>query len=354
MSVQPDEVIQYLADAKHLERIGGWLRTAGIPHQDVADLQQDVVRETLESRESFTGGAVGGFVHKIARRLAADYHEKKATRTRLSHLVQEEDVAPTTPYDQYSEAQIDRLTLSLLEEVPDKYRPLLRARFVDGLDVKECATSFDMPVRTVQHHIETGLKLCLRLAKSRGVEDAQRHMLLPLLAEEVLTGPGADNDDGPATTDQRKAGSDRRLAVSVAANVAAVAVILCLLLMRTAAPSSFRPSVLVRLGGQVELAGLAAVALARPRPESAPMPAVTASPAPAPPPPVRCPPSNVPYNAEARALKLAQILAMEAALREQRKHKAEEQRPEAPSPRPAPTSPARSPFQLVNGSLDEP
>jgi RNA polymerase sigma factor (sigma-70 family) len=361
MSVGPDEVIQYLANPKSLERIDGWLRSNRVPYQDTADLRQEVVRETLDSWQSFDpGGAVGGYVHRITQRVAAQYHRKNVRRARLSHLVQQEDTEPTTPYEHLSEAQIDLLTLALLEEVPDKYQALLRARFVDGLDVKECAASFGMPVRAVQRHIEAGLKLCRRLLKSRGVEDAQRHALLPLLSQDFGGDAGADDDD-PNTTDQAsppsstarlRHGADRRLAASMVGNVAAVAVILYLLsLVRGGAAAVSHPNLLAGLEDRFALAANAAAAPATPRPEnphplpSAPVPAAT------PRPPVRCPPVPMPINAEARAQQLADIHDRERAKREEWARRSASPPHEAPAPVPPP--PTREPsLQFVGHPAD--
>lgn len=139
------------------ELYGRWSRTvhgivlASVPKQDVDDLVQDVFLQAFRSLSALRDDlAFGGWLLRIARNRAADYH-RRATPTEPL----EADVA--APGD--AEEQRAREALDAIRALPPAYRETLVLRLVEGMTGPEISARTGLTPDSVRVNLHRGMKL---------------------------------------------------------------------------------------------------------------------------------------------------------------------------------------------------
>ena len=144
---------------------GRWARTihgvllASVPRQDVDDLVQDVFLQAFRNIESLRDDlAFGGWLLRIARNRAADYH-RRATPT---EAIRDDVAAPDGSLRQAREA------LDAIRSLPAAYRETLVLRLVEGMTGPEIAERTGLTPDSVRVNLHRGFKL---LREKLGGED---------------------------------------------------------------------------------------------------------------------------------------------------------------------------------------
>jgi RNA polymerase sigma-70 factor (ECF subfamily) len=184
--------------AEHRHRIERWLAKKGIPQRDAPDLVQEIFRRAYQRWDPAKISNIAGWLHGIARNVMADYLEKVQAQAAVSHRLAEDEEAPSNPERDTSEREIDLLVTKIIDALDPTRKELLYARFVDELTVAEIAQSFGMPIPTVKDRIRRTLEVCRRALVDRGVTDAKRAGVVPLVFSRRQTSGGGEprNENG--------------------------------------------------------------------------------------------------------------------------------------------------------------
>ena len=145
---------------------GRWARTihgvllASVPRQDVDDLVQDVFLKAFLKLTSLRDDlAFGGWLLRIARNRAADYH-RGATPT---EALRDDVAGPDTDLRRAHEA------LDAIRSLPPAYRETLVLRLVEGMNGPEIAARTGLTPDSVRVNLHRGFKL---LREKLGGENA--------------------------------------------------------------------------------------------------------------------------------------------------------------------------------------
>jgi RNA polymerase sigma-70 factor, ECF subfamily len=139
------------------ELYGRWARTihgvllASVPRQDVDDLVQDVFLQAFRKLAALRDDlAFGGWLLRIARNRAADYHRRAVPADELH-----DDVAARGD----AEARRAREALDAIRELPPAYRETLVLRLVEGMTGPEIAERTGLTPDSVRVNLHRGMKL---------------------------------------------------------------------------------------------------------------------------------------------------------------------------------------------------
>ncbi len=142
--------------AAFAELHGRWARTihgvllASVPPQDVDDLVQEVFLQAFRKLASLRDDlAFGGWLLRIARNRAADYH-RRATPT---EELRDDVAAPQADERRTREA------LDAIRSLPAAYRETLALRLVEGMTGPEIAERTGLTPDSVRVNLHRGFKL---------------------------------------------------------------------------------------------------------------------------------------------------------------------------------------------------
>jgi RNA polymerase sigma-70 factor (ECF subfamily) len=122
----------------HRPSVYAFIRRRGFSREDADDLTQETFLRACRHLSALRGGAVRPWLLAIARNLAIDHLRRRALRTVPLDVVatagsREDDPQSATAGDLCGRA------LSLVEELPDPYRQLVRMRYLESRSFAEIA-----------------------------------------------------------------------------------------------------------------------------------------------------------------------------------------------------------------------
>ena len=140
---------------------------ARVPRPEVADLLQDVFLLALQRLAALRDpAAFGGWLVRIARHRAADFHRARRDLVPLpAGDLPQAAVEPET--DDGEAARV----LEIVRSLPDAYRETLVMRLVEGLTGPEIAARTGLTPASVRVNLHRGMKL-LRERLGHGAVDA--------------------------------------------------------------------------------------------------------------------------------------------------------------------------------------
>lgn len=161
------------------------LRRRGARGDAIEDVVQDTWLRTLQSPPR-TGADLGGWLHVVARRLL--WRRGTAERRRLER---ERFSARPELVDAEEErsAEEDAALLAAVRGLPEKFRPAIELRFLEGLPLTEVAERLGLTVGGVSHRLRGGLEL-LR-GRLEGKRERRMRALVPLAWWRRGLGPEA-------------------------------------------------------------------------------------------------------------------------------------------------------------------
>lgn len=123
---------------------------ARVPRSEVEDLRQDVFLQAWRQLKSLRdAGAFAGWLARIARHRAVDYHRQTPI---LAELTRE----PSRPAVPLAEAEE---VLRLIQSLPEAYRETLVLRLVEGMTGPEIAAETGLTPESVRVNLHRGMKL---------------------------------------------------------------------------------------------------------------------------------------------------------------------------------------------------
>ena len=131
---------------------------AQLPHEDAADLVQDVFMVALERLGSLREpAAFPGWIAAIARRRAVDAFrtERAAPMRAMTEEMPDVPSRTASPHDQAAAAQV----LRVIQHLPEAYRETLVLRLVQGLTGPEIANLTGLTADSVRVNLHRGIKL---------------------------------------------------------------------------------------------------------------------------------------------------------------------------------------------------
>ena len=140
---------------------------ARVPRAEVADLLQDVFLLALQRLTALRDpAAFGGWLVRIARHRAADFHRAKRDLVPLP----EGDLPQAAVEPETDDGDAARV-LDIVRSLPEAYRETLVMRLVEGLTGPEIAARTGLTPASVRVNLHRGMKL-LRERLGHGAVDA--------------------------------------------------------------------------------------------------------------------------------------------------------------------------------------
>lgn len=140
---------------------------ARAPRSEVADLLQDVFLLALQRLEALRDpAAFGGWLVRIARHRAADYHRVRRDTLPLP----DGDIPQAAVEPESGDGEAER-ALDIVRSLPEAYRETLVLRLVEGLTGPEIAARTGLTPASVRVNLHRGMKL-LRERLGLGAADA--------------------------------------------------------------------------------------------------------------------------------------------------------------------------------------
>ncbi len=124
--------------------------------EEARDITQDVFLKAYENIEGFRGESkLSSWLYRIAYNLSMNWSERRAGReTQLDDEAAENiPEAPGITDELYErELQLARIA-ELLEEMPEKYRAVIKLYYFEDRQYQEIADALGLPINTVKVHL---------------------------------------------------------------------------------------------------------------------------------------------------------------------------------------------------------
>lgn len=124
--------------------------------EEARDLTQEVFLKAYENLEKFRGESkVSSWLYRIAANLSLNWSERRAGReTQLDDEFAETLAAPPDLSDEAREReQALALIAEALEEMPEKYRAVIKLHYFEDKSYQEIADALGLPMNTVKIHL---------------------------------------------------------------------------------------------------------------------------------------------------------------------------------------------------------
>lgn len=132
-----------------------------VPHSDADDLVQDVFLQALRNiRALREPAAFGGWLARIARNRAMDYHRRGTDA---------EELPESIPVRARQEAETEaRAVIEMIRSLPETYTETLVMRLVEGLTGPEIAARTGLTPASVRVNLHRGMKMLRELLGKEG------------------------------------------------------------------------------------------------------------------------------------------------------------------------------------------
>ncbi|OGR66049.1 MAG: hypothetical protein A2X31_12575 [Elusimicrobia bacterium GWB2_63_22] len=121
--------------------------------EEARDITQEVFLKAYENIEKFRGDSkLSSWLYRIAYNLSMNWSERKAGReTQLDDSLAETIAAPPDLADEIYERELilARIT-EILEEIPLKYKVVIKLYYFEEKSYQEIADALDIPINTVK------------------------------------------------------------------------------------------------------------------------------------------------------------------------------------------------------------
>ena len=124
--------------------------------EEARDLTQEVFLKAYENLEKFRGESkVSSWLYRIAANLSLNWSERRAGReTQLDDGVAEAIPENASLADEIYERELALARIAeALEEMPEKYRAVIKLHYFEDKSYQEIAGALGLPINTVKIHL---------------------------------------------------------------------------------------------------------------------------------------------------------------------------------------------------------
>lgn len=132
------------------------------------EMLHEIFLQLISGRHAFRGEAqLKTYIYQVARITIFQRYRKENTLKRgkafrvISEFADAEDPIKITPESSYSLKQVRQFLKSMIDQLPETYRDVLRLRVMNDLSYQEIADEMNLPLNTVSTKIHKGKKLLL-------------------------------------------------------------------------------------------------------------------------------------------------------------------------------------------------
>jgi RNA polymerase sigma factor (sigma-70 family) len=195
--VDAENHIELLADRAFLDKLYGWAYHRCDSAGEAEDLTSEIVLAVLKAlRRGAPVESFYAFAWTVARRVYADYSEKRRTRRELVPFTGGEPRAAADPIGEYIAAEAERAELGAIRREISRltkiYRDVTVLYYLDGLPVADIAGRLGVSVSAVKQRLFSARELIRKGVTN--MENEGNLVLKPVRLSIVGTGNPVGND----------------------------------------------------------------------------------------------------------------------------------------------------------------